>query len=139
MNLQPWQRAQIEREVIFEAVRSRGPGGQNVNKVASAAQLYWSPLTSAGLLEDQRFTLLKKLENRLNADGFLQIRSDEFRDLPRNRARGLAKLLEMLEQALHKPKRRIATKPTRASKQRKLESKSRRSEVKKMRQKIGTF
>lgn len=136
MNLAPWQRAQIEREIQFSAVRSRGPGGQNVNKVSSAAVLQWSPASSAALLPEQRQRLFYKLEKQLTADGLLLIRSDEFRDLPQNKSRALEKLFEILEKALHKPKKRIATRPTRASRERKLEGKSIKGRLKHGRRKV---
>jgi ribosome-associated protein len=129
-----WQ--QIEREIVWTAVRSRGPGGQNVNKVSSAAQLNWDFQASQALTVEQKSLLHRKLVNRINQDGQVYLRSDEYRDLPRNQDRCLAKLKEMVAQAFHKPKPRRATKPTRASKIRKRESKTKRGETKKWRQKV---
>src|SRR5688572_19145454 len=111
--------AQIETEVQFTAVRSRGPGGQNVNKVSSAAFLTWDYRNSQGINEEQKHLVHTKLRNHLNKEGILYLRSDEFRDLGMNKSRGLEKLQSLLEQAFHKPKKRRATKPTRASKARK--------------------
>jgi len=126
----------IKKEVSFVAVRSRGPGGQNVNKVSSAAVLYWN-FASSDLITDQQKELIRyKLQSALNKEGQLYLRSDEFRDLERNKSRCLEKLEMLLRTAFHKPKKRTATKPTRSSKLRKLESKTRRSETKKMRQKV---
>ena len=129
-------RDHIRSEIWFVAVRSRGPGGQNVNKVSSAAVLFWDVGTSKLLLGPQKEILVRKLVNHFNRDGFIQIRSDEFRDLERNKNRCIEKLVEIIEKALHKPRKRIATKPTKASKLRKQQSKRRRSEVKSLRRKV---
>lgn len=127
---------EIKREVYFVAVRSRGPGGQNVNKVSSAAVLYWS-FENSNLISDIQKNLIRhKLLSAVNKEGQLYTRSDEFRDLERNKSRCLEKLEILLRQAFHKPKKRTATKPTRSSKLKKRESKSRRSETKQMRQKL---
>jgi ribosome-associated protein len=124
-------------EIHIVAVRSRGPGGQNVNKVSSAAQLFWSFRDSQGLTEFEKSLVAAKLRNWINKAGQLYLRADEFRDLERNKARAFAKLEALLQQALHRPKARRATKPTRASKEKKLEHKARRGEVKKNRRKIS--
>lgn len=123
----------IWSEVWFVAVRSRGPGGQNVNKVSSAALLIWDLENSRMVTEFQRRVLRAKLGSYFNRDGYIQLRSDEFRDLERNKSRCVEKLLLIIEKALHQPKRRIATKPTMASKVRRVNSKRQRSEVKSMR------
>ena len=127
---------QIQNEVSFVAVRSRGPGGQNVNKVSSAAVMYWSFEFSDALNEHQKHLVHQKLQSSLNKENQLYVRSDEFRDLERNKARCLEKLAELLRFAFHKPKNRRPTKPTRGSKERKRESKSRRSDTKQSRQRI---
>lgn len=126
----------LENEVEFYATRSRGPGGQNVNKVSSAALLVWNFYGSAFLTEEQRFLIRTKLSAYINKEGQLFLRSDEFRDLPRNKARCLEKLLQLLERAFSKPKERKATRPTRSSKERRLQSKGKHSDIKKSRQKI---
>ena len=133
----PWQIEQIQREISIVAVRSRGPGGQNVNKVSSAAVAYWNPHVSSALLQDQRATITQKLASEINRDGYLISRSDEFRDFPQNKSRAIEKLISTLATALYKPKKRYATKPTRASKERHLKSKSKRGDIKKMRQKVS--
>lgn len=129
-----WQ--QIEREIDWSAARSRGPGGQNVNKVASAALLTWDFSASSALSEEEKFLVREKLARRISQDQFLYLRSDESRDFPRNKQRCLEKLRELLNQALHRPKPRRATKPTRASKVRRKEGKRRRGEIKKMRGRV---
>ncbi len=126
----------LKKEVQFVAVRSRGPGGQNVNKVSSAAVLYWNFESSNLISEPQKDLIRHKLASTVNKEGQIYTRSDEFRDLERNKARCLEKLLNLLSLAFYKPKKRKATQPTRSSQLKKLESKNRRSETKKMRQKI---
>jgi ribosome-associated protein len=126
----------IFEEVEFTAVRSRGPGGQNVNKVSSAAQLTWHYLNSCHLTGEQKQAIRIKLATRINSRNEIYLRSDEYRDYPRNQERCRQKLQEMIAAAVFKPKPRRPTKPTRASKVRKLVAKTRRSDTKKMRQKI---
>ena len=127
---------QLRREIWFEAVASRGPGGQNVNKVASAAILFWDPQFSQALSVDAKKRVKQKLESVTNRDGVVFIRSDEFRDLEQNKSRCFEKLLSRLDQALHVPKTRRPTKPTRASKIKRHETKKRRGETKKLRGRI---
>lgn len=123
-------------EITFVAVRSRGPGGQNVNKVSSAALLFWNFDESPFLSAEQKMRIREKLKNSINSENQIYLRSDEFRDLERNKIRCLEKLQDMLNVALHRPKARKATRPTYSSKLRKRETKSRRSDTKKTRQKL---
>ena len=127
----------IESEVMIVAVRSRGPGGQNVNKVSSAAQLFWKFRDSAGLSLNEKNLVAGKMANLINNEEEVYLRADEFRDLERNKSRALEKLEAFLNRAIHRPKPRRVTKPTRASKVRKLDGKSRRGEVKRGRQKVS--
>jgi ribosome-associated protein len=129
--------SRIIPELEIVAIRSRGPGGQNVNKVSSAAQLFWHFMSSAGLSEHEKFLVALKLKNLINNENQIYLRADEYRDLERNKSRVVEKLEMFLEKALFKPKARRATKPTRASKLRKREGKLRRSDVKKGRQKVS--
>jgi ribosome-associated protein len=131
--------ARLRREVVFANVRSRGPGGQNVNKVSSAAILTWDFHSSEILRADQKARLGEKLANRLNRDGHLQVRSDESRDLLRNKERCLEKLADLVKQALHTPKVRKKTKPTRASQIKRRKEKEKRSEMKKRRRRQIPF
>lgn len=121
---------QVERESDFSAVRSRGPGGQNVNKVSSAAVLNWNIETSQLITEEERWKIRQKLGGWINKEDELYIRSDSFRDLEQNKRRCLEKLRELLLKAFFVPKARKKTKPTRASKERKLKAKKIRSETK---------
>jgi ribosome-associated protein len=124
-------------EVRFLAQRGRGPGGQNVNKVASAVLLTWDYQASALLTWEQKTRVGHKLVNSINSRGEIQLRSDEFRDLERNKARALEKLVERVAAALFVPKKRKATKPSRAAKARRLETKTQRSRTKQLRGKVG--
>lgn len=126
----------FRREVIFKAVRSRGPGGQNVNKVSSAAQVNWDLEHSLLFTPEQKARLRVKLAPLMTNEGYIQFRADEFRDLERNKTRCLEKLAELVAQALFVPKKRKATKPTYSSQRKRVESKSHRGEIKKLRKKV---
>lgn len=126
----------FRREVIFKAVRSRGPGGQNVNKVSSAAQINWDLEHSLLLTPQQKDRLRVKLAPLMTNEGYIQFRADEFRDLERNKQRCLEKLAELVREALFVPKKRKATKPTYSSQKKRVEQKSRRGEIKKLRRKV---
>lgn len=129
----------LRAEVYFDAVLSRGPGGQNVNRTASAAQLYWDFENSLLLNEWQKSMVRSKLSRLINSEGLLYLRSDESRDLPQNKSRCLEKLIQHLEHAFHVPKKRKKTKPTKASRIKRREAKSRRSDIKKNRRRIDDF
>ncbi len=128
--------AALAGEVSFHAQRGRGPGGQNVNKVASAVLLTWDYAASRLLDEAQKQRLGAKLATTLNSRGEIQLRSDEFRDQERNKARALEKLAERVAAALFVPKKRRPTKPTRASRLKRLEGKVQKSRTKKLRGKV---
>ncbi|MEX0586113.1 MAG: alternative ribosome rescue aminoacyl-tRNA hydrolase ArfB [Pirellulales bacterium] len=112
-------------ELTFTYVRSSGPGGQNVNKVASKAVLRWQPATSGGLPEDVRERFLRRYDSRLTNAGELILTSDRYRDQGRNTADCLDKLRAMLAAVADPPKPRKRTKPSRASVERRLKSKQR--------------
>lgn len=121
-------------EFEFVSQRSRGPGGQNVNKTNSSVQLRWDFQSSLILSEEQKDIIQKKLAAIINTEGILFIRSDVFRDLEQNRKEVLQRLQERLVRAFYKPKARKATKPTYSSQKKRVDSKRRKSEVKKARQ-----
>ena len=127
----------IAKEISFTATRGRGPGGQNVNKVSSSASMLWAFADSHAITSEQKHMIQSKLANCINKDNFLYIRSDEFRDLERNKARCLEKLEAMLRVAFHRPRPRKKTNPTYASTLRNKESKTRRGKVKKLRTKVS--
>ncbi len=120
-------------EFKFDYVRSSGPGGQNVNKVATKAVLRWRPAESPSLPEPTRRRLLREVRNRLNADGELLITSQRTRDRLRNTDDCLEKLRLLILDAVTPPKPRIPTRPTKASKVRRVEQKQQRSNTKKLR------
>lgn len=122
--------------IEFDAIRSRGPGGQNVNKVSSAAVLCWDFRSDLGDRIDQIERIEFKLSSLLNKDGHIQIRSDEFRDLPRNKDRCIEKLNHFIKEAFFVPKPRKATKPTFSSVKKRKDTKLKQSENKKLRAKI---
>jgi ribosome-associated protein len=126
----------LRHEVFFKAVRSRGPGGQNVNKVSSAALLYWDYQYSRLLTEFQKQKLTVRLAAMINSDNQIYLRSDEFRDLEQNKSRCLEKLSDAIEMALHVPIKRKQTKPTYSSKQKRHETKKNRGETKRLRGKV---
>jgi ribosome-associated protein len=114
-------------------VRSPGPGGQNVNKVASKVELRWNPATSQALRDRDRAWLLARLAPRLIASGDLVVRSSRTRDQARNRADARLRLAELVRAALRRPRRRVATKPTRGAVERRIAAKKRRAETKRTR------
>jgi ribosome-associated protein len=122
-------------EVEFSAVRAQGAGGQNVNKVSSAAHLRFD-IRASSLPEDVKARLLALGDQRLTADGVLVIKAQEHRSLPMNRAAALARLQALVDSAAHPPKHRRPTRPTLASKRRRLQGKAVRGEVKSLRGKV---
>lgn len=123
-------------ELQWAFMRSSGAGGQNVNKVNSQVELRWNFTFSNSVPEKFRSILTEKLQKLITNEGELIIRSQSSRDQLRNREDCLEKLRQILTQALHKPKKRIPTKPSKASKKRRLESKRSHSEKKRWRQKV---
>jgi ribosome-associated protein len=117
-------------ELGLAFARSGGPGGQNVNKVSSKVELRWNPTTSAALTADDRVWLLAQLANRLTTDGTLIVTSTATRDQLKNRDDALSKLTLIVRAALERPKTRRATRPTRASKRRRVDDKRHRAQIK---------
>lgn len=123
----------FEHELEEKFVTAGGPGGQNVNKVATAVQIRWNVKTSHAFDDEQKWMIRRALGNRINDEGELVLFIQTHRSQVRNREEARERLVEMLEKALVKPKRRVATKPSKAQKQRRLDTKARRSEVKRNR------
>ncbi len=115
------------RETWFEFSHASGPGGQNVNKVATAATLCFHPDSSSVLSPAQKALLKAKLANRINADGVLRIATDQARSQSGNRVLAEARFCELLADALKPVKKRRPTRPTRASRERRLTDKRMRS------------
>jgi ribosome-associated protein len=122
-----------EDEIAERFIRAAGPGGQNVNKVASAVQLRFDVRHSPRLPEDVRARLMRLAGRRLTQDGVLVITAQRFRTQERNRDDAIARLVELIQQAAVRPIPRRPTRPTAGSRERRLTAKKRRSGVKSMR------
>ena len=124
-----------EKEIQVEFVRASGPGGQNVNKVATAAQLRFD-VANSSLPHDVRERLIHLAGSRMTQDGVLIIEARRFRTQERNRQDAIDRLVELIRKAAEKPKVRRKTKPSKAAEVRRLESKRRQSEKKRLRRSL---
>ena len=122
-----------EGELGERLVSASGPGGQNVHKVASAVELHFDIRQSPSLPEALRERLLKRRDRRLTADGVLVIQAQRYRDQARNREDARLRLADFIRAGLHVPKARIATRPSRASQQRRIDAKVGRGTIKRNR------
>jgi ribosome-associated protein len=124
-----------ETDIQIDFVQGSGPGGQNVNKVATQAQLRFN---TAALPEEVRLRLLRLAGSRVTSDGILLIQARQYRTQEQNRQAALERLIELIRRAAIPPRPRRKTRPTLASKMRRLEGKRKRSETKRLRSKTPT-
>ena len=123
----------IENELTFEYIRASGPGGQNVNKVATAVQLRFDAANSPSLSEEVRSRLVHLAGKRMTGDGVLVIEAKKYRSQEQNRFDALERFYELLKKAHERPRPRRKTKPTKASKEERLKEKKKRGTIKKLR------
>lgn len=126
-----------ESEIEEQFIRASGPGGQHVNRAATAVQLRFDVARSPSLPEDVRQRLMRLAGNRLTEEGVLVIDARRFRSQDQNRQDARERLVRLIRRAAEKPKPRRKTRPTRASRERRLQEKRRRSETKRLRRSPG--
>jgi|SRR5215207_4599815 len=122
-----------DRDLQIDFIRASGPGGQNVNKVATAVQLRFD-VRGSSLPEEVRARLVQLAGKRVSSEGVLLIEAKRFRTQEQNREDAINRFVELVRKALIPPKPRAKTKPTRASKEERLKAKKKRGEIKKLRQ-----
>jgi ribosome-associated protein len=125
-----------DNELTFTFVRSSGPGGQNVNKVATAAQLRFDVRNSVSLTVEVKERLVKLAGVRITQDGILIIEAKRYRTQEQNRADALLRLSALIQKAAYRPRTRLATRPGLSARTKRIESKKKRGAVKKQRQSL---
>lgn len=126
----------VSKEITFKTARSGGKGGQNVNKVETMVEGYFHVSSSQLFSDEQKLVIQKKLDNKINSEGFLQVRSQVHRSQLSNKEEVIEKMNNLIFHALKKEKKRIATKPSGTSKEKRIESKKILSKIKDARRKI---
>lgn len=124
-----------EDEVQLEAIRAQGAGGQNVNKVSSAIHLRFD-VAASSLPEEHKARLLAIPDRRLNSDGVIVIKAQNYRSREKNGQDAIERLMELIRKATQRHRKRIPTRPTKAAKEKRLVAKSKRSQVKQLRGKV---
>ena len=124
---------ELLQEISFEFTRSRGAGGQHVNRTESAVILRWNLIETKAYAGIEKERLINKLSSQLTNEGELLIRAEVHRDQDSNRKEAIRKFEDILQKALFVPKKRIKTKPTKSSQRKRLDSKKKDSQKKRMR------
>lgn len=120
----------FSKELGFKTSRSSGAGGQNVNKVETSVTVLWKIEDSEFFSDEQKYLISHKLKNRINVEGFLFLTVSESRTQLMNKTKAIGKILEIVDKALIIPKKRVATKPSKSQKQKRLDTKKKISEKK---------
>ena len=125
----------VDEEIEFQAIRAQGAGGQNINKVSNAIHLRFD-IRGSSLPEEVKHRLLSLRDQRITADGVVVIKAQQHRSLEKNREEAIARLQALVGRAATVPRKRKPTKPTRASRERRLEAKTKRSRIKALRGRV---